>query len=132
MRWHDVILAITTAAVADSTLAGIYGEVIRQKGNHELLLPSLEYLLVSDTETEVFEPTVIQWDQFTLTTEDLIASERALRALFDHELGVVIEGVTLLCQFIDGATLETPSGDNYYARAIRFEFEPVRSSLERS
>lgn len=132
MRWPDVILAITTAAAADETLAGIYGEAIRQKGNHKLKIPSLEYMLISDTESEVFEPIVVQWDQFSLNTEDLIAGEGALRALFDHELGVVIGGITLLCQFTDGAILETPSGDNYYARAVRFEFEPVRSSLERS
>ncbi len=132
MRWPDVTLAITTAAAANTVLEGIYGQAIRQKGNHKLAIPSLEYLLISDTESEVFEPVVIQWDQFALSTADLIAGEAALRALFDHELGVTIEGVSMLCQFIDGSILETPSGDNYYARALRFEFEPVRSSLERS
>ncbi len=132
MRWPDVLLAITTAAAADPVLDGIYGESIRQKGQQKLQIPSLEYMLISDTESEVFEPIVVQWDQFALNPADLIASESALRTLFDHELGVVIEGVSLLCQFIDGSILETPSGDNYYARAIRFEFELVRSSLERS
>lgn len=132
MRWDDVLLVTSEAVVADVVLAGIYGSNIRLKGSQAHEVPGLEYLLVSDVEGEVFEPTVIQWDQYASTLEDLIASERALRRLFDQELQVTIGGVPMFCEFIDGVELEAPTGDNCHARAVRFSFHPVRESLQRS
>jgi hypothetical protein len=132
MRWPDVTLALATAAASDATLAGIYGDNIRAKGVQQYQAPSLEYLLVSDVETELWEPVVVQWDQYAPTEDDLIASERRLRALFSHELAVTIEGVTMFCEFLGGESLsDAPTRENTYARAVRFVFEPLRGALQR-
>jgi len=131
MRWSDVTLAVVTAVQADATLVSLFGDNIRAKGQHEHRLPSLEYMLISTTLSEVMEPTVIQFDVFAETMVDLINAEQALLDLFDHELGVSIAGLSMLCSYIDGAPLDVPSSENTYARAARFAFEPVRSALQR-
>lgn len=132
MRWDDVLLVTSEAVMADITLVGIYGDNVRLKGSQVHTVPGLEYTLISDVETELFEPVVIQWDQYAPTLEDLISGERALRRLFDQELQVSIGGVPMFCEFIDGVELEAPSGDNCYARAVRFSFHPIREALQRS
>jgi hypothetical protein len=132
MRWDDVLLVTSDAVMADITLTGIYGDSVRLKGSQAHTVPGLEYTLVSDVEGEVFEPIVVQWDQYASTLEDLIAGERALRHLFDQELQVTIGGVPMFCEFIDGVELEAPTGDNCYARAVRFSFHPIREALQRS
>jgi hypothetical protein len=132
MRWPDVTEAMAQAATADVVLAGVYGSNIRMKGAQEHAVPGLEYTLVSDVETELWEPMVVQWDQYALTLDDLIASERALRALFSSDLATTIGAVAVYCEFLDGVNIEAPSGDNCYARAIRFAIEPLRSGLQRT
>lgn len=131
MRWPDVASAISTVAEADSTLYGLFGDNIRMEGSHVLVLPSLEYFVVSNVFREVMEPVVVQWNIFALSVDDLAAAEAALLTLFDSDLAVSIAGVAMFSEYIDGAVLEAPTGDNVYARALRFSYEAVRSALQR-
>ena len=132
MRWPDVIKAVSTVAAADATLVSIFGTSIRMKGQTKHVIPGVEYMLISDVMAEVMEPMVIQWDIFAESLVELGQAETALMRLFDHETSVSIAGVVMLCSYIDGVALDAPSMDNIYARAIRFQFEPIRTALLRS
>ena len=90
MRWHDVLWAISREAQAHPLLAEIYGAAIRMSGTQEHAVPSLEYFIVADSASELWEPCIIQWDQWTTSLEDLVLSEAALRSLFDHALPITM------------------------------------------
>jgi len=132
MRWPDALLAISTAAAADTTLVSLFGSSIRMKGQTTHVVPGIEYMLISNVIDEVMEPMVVQWDIFASTLDALGQAETALMRLFDHETDVSIAGVAMLCSYIDGVALDAPNMDNIYARAIRFQYELVRTALQRS
>lgn len=132
MRWADVLVAIYAITSTDSTLGGIYGDNIRQRGSQAHVIPSLDFWLVSNTMAEVMEPIVVQFDQWAGTLDDLVLSESRLLYLFDEDLAMTIGGITILSAFTDGAQLDSPTDDNVNGRALRFEMEPVRSALLRS
>ena len=94
MRWDAVGRAIAAEAAADPVLAGIYGPWVRMNaGAQDFHVPGLEWSLVTDSASELWEPCIIQWDQWVDDFDDLVISERALRRLFDHALDVEIGGV---------------------------------------
>src|SRR4030042_1291341 len=129
MRWHDVLWAISREAQAHPLLAEIYGSAIRMSGTQEHAVPSLEYFIVADSASELWEPCIIQWDQWTTSLEDLVRAEAALRSLFDHALPVTMQAVVMWSQFTDGAELTSPERAGYYGRALRFRMTPLRDCL---
>ena len=131
MRWDDVARAGRIAAAADPVLAAIYGAAIRMGAMaQDFSVPGLEYQIIADTANELWEPIIVQWDQWTHDYDDLVASERALRKLFDHDLPVEIEGVYMWSVFTDGANLvDAPDRAGFYGRAVRFRLSPIREDL---
>jgi len=130
MRWDHVGKAIADAAAADLTLIGIYAGSIRMNaGAQDFLVPGLEWSMISDGASELWEPCIVQWDQWTLTLPDLQASERALRKLFDHDLPITLGGVFMFSEFTDGADLTSPDRAGHYGRAVRFRYTPIRDDL---
>jgi hypothetical protein len=130
MRWDDLVVAISAAAAADPVLASIYGETIRAAGTAKHQVPALDYQLVSDSkEPDIWAPHVIQWDQWTDTLEQLMASERALMALFDREFDLLpasIGGVYFWSEYTEGAELVNADRAGYRGRAVRFRMTLVR------
>lgn len=131
MRWHDVIWAISQAAAADSILRGIYADAIYANGARNWEIPSLEYDLITDSASELWEPCTVQWDQWCLSMEDLVVSEARLREMFDHAVPTTIQGVVMWAEFTDGASLTAPERSGFYGRAARFRFTPLRDALRR-
>jgi len=130
MRWDHVAQAIAAEAAADPTLAGIYGGAVRMNaGAQDFMVPGLEYHIVADSASELWEPVIVQWDQWCTTLADVVASERALRKLFDQDLPVTIQGVWMWAEFTDGADLTVPDRSGFYGRAARFRFTPLRDAL---
>jgi len=130
MRWAAVIEAISKVAAADPALVAIYGTAIRMNaGAQDYQMPGLEYQIIADTANELWEPMIVQWDQFTESLADLVDSERALRELFDHAFPVTIEGVFMFSEFSEGAELQSPSRENVFGRAVRFRYTPIRGDL---
>lgn len=135
MRWHDVLYIIGEEVAGDADLVAIYGDRMRMAGVQEHQVPSLEWHVVSDSSSELWEPCTIQFDQWTATMGSLVLSEIALRALFDQALPVTFEdpsggdNLVTWAQFIDGASLVIPDRAGYHGRAVRFEFVPLRDCL---
>lgn len=126
MKWHQLLAELTTVVLADSILSGIYGTSVRLAGSGDLVNPVLELALVADSESELWAPTVIQFDQWTGSMEALGRSEQRLRRLFHLDLPATFGAITCWCQYVDGDFLAAPGRDGYYARAIRFRFTPLR------
>ena len=130
MRWAAVIGAISKVAAADPALVAIYGTAIRMNaGAQDYQMPGLEYQIIADSATELWEPVIIQWDQFTESLEDLVDSERALRKLFDHAFPVTMYGVYMWSEFEEGSELQSPSRENVFSRTVRFRYTPIRGDL---
>lgn len=127
MRWDDIVVAIPSVAAADPVLASIYGEQIRAAGTAAWQVPSLEYQLIIDTlQPEIWVPHLVQWDQWVQTHAQLVASERALRNLFDQNFPVWLGGVYMWTVFTEGADLvDNPDRWNFRGRTIRFRYTPI-------
>lgn len=126
MRWHDVLVAIGQAAATDEVLMGIYGSNIRMAGKHKHVVPALDYRLITDTEQEQWAPHIVQFDQWTNTLDELAASDRRLRFLFNQDVPVQIGELYTWAVFTEGADLVTPDDWNYFGRGTRFRFTPLR------
>lgn len=135
MRWHDVLWIIGIETQADPTLLEIYGADMRMSGTQEHKVPSLEWMVVSDSGSELWEPCTIQFSQWTRDLESLVLSEAALRAIFDQALPVTFtdpsggRDLVTWCEFTDGASLTAPDRTNYVGRALRIRFTPLRDCL---
>lgn len=132
MRWDAVIQAVATTLAADPALADIYGTDIVKSGTLEFRVPLLEYTMLSTGMDELWEPMVIQLDQFTRSVADLATSDRRLHSLFDHEEPRLIAGIYMWASFEEGGDLTGPSREGYHGMASRFRFTPVRQRRLRS
>ena len=130
MKWDQVVKAQITEIMADPKLATIYGANVRMMGTGTQLVPSLEYMVIGDAETELWNPVTIQWDQWCFTMDDLIASERQLRRIFHQDLPVVMAGLRCWTQYTDGAPLTAPDRNDFHGRAIRFTVTPLREQYD--
>lgn len=132
MKWDAVLAAVGATCAADPFLAAIYGSAIRLTGSGAHRVPVLEFMLIADSETELWAPCTVQLDQFTQTLTAQIASERRLRQLFHLETPRDIGGMPMWAQYQDGETLAEPDRDGYFGRAIRFRLTPLRERYEGS
>lgn len=129
MRWDAVLLAVKTAVDADSILTAIFPTRRLAATDQDHAVPSLEWHLIADSQTELYEPVILQFDLFLLDLEDLITAERALRNIFDQDEPVSIGGVYTWAEFTEGSTLEVPDESNYFGKGLRFRFMPIRENL---
>jgi hypothetical protein len=127
-RWHALLKRIKPLLAADATLFGIYGEAMRMAGTDDVTVPLLEWSVLFDSETELWEPVTIQFDQWLTDDEDLRRSEQRLRSLFHRPSSFDLDGIPGFAQYVDGAMLATPDRASYIGRAIRFRFTPLRAA----
>lgn len=130
MMWDRVIEAARAAIQADPNLSQIFGEAVRMAAASATPFnpktPVLEYSLIGNTETEIWEPSIIQFDIWTPDVDRMIAAERALRRLFTPALPRAYGAVYMWTEYIDGAVLATPDRNGFYGRGLRFRFSPLR------
>jgi hypothetical protein len=126
MRWPELLREIAAVAAADTDLISVYGTKIRQAGSVDHAVPSLEFMLIADTEEQQWNPHTIQWDQWCATQAELIVSERALQRLFNQDVPVVFGDIMMWAYFLEGAELATPDRDGFHGRALRFRYAPIR------
>jgi hypothetical protein len=132
MKWRDVMGAVISTVEDDEGIDAIYGDEIRLGGSPDFAVPSLQYHLVADGETELFSTVVLQFDQWCATLADLTASELRLTRLFHRDLPENFAGLVMWAQYVDGESLAVPDRDGYFARAVRFRFTPLRDLYQPS
>lgn len=126
MMWPEVFERAVALVRSDAALVGIYGANVRMAGSGVQQVPGLEYTLIGDTETELWAPMTVQFDQWVKTPTELQQSERRLRALFNRQLPITLNGVQMWAQYEDGAVLAMPERSGFYGRASRFRLTPLR------
>lgn len=126
MMWDQVMGAAKAIILADVTLSDIFGEGYRKAGVSDFLGPVMEWTLLSDTETELWAPMLVQFDCWTNTAEDARSAERRLRALFHHDTSIPFDGYTIFTEYAGGGDLATPNRAMFTGRAVRFQMTPLR------
>jgi hypothetical protein len=130
MMWDQVMKRVMAQLENNATIVAINGTTIRRAGADDQAVPCLEWHLIADTEDELWTPMVVQFDQWVRFPADLITIERELRGLYHQELPVIFNGeFPMFMSWQDGTTLQTPDRSNFYGRAMRFKFTPLRQRL---
>jgi hypothetical protein len=126
MMWDLVMAHVQTLVLADATLSGIFGTNFRKAGVSDMLIPVIEWTLLSDVETELWAPMLVQFDLWTDVAADARIAERAMRGMFHQAASIPFDGYTFFTEYADGVDLATPSRANYTGRGIRFRMTPLR------
>ena len=131
MRWDHVVEATLQAVESDPILSALFGNHVYRSGDRDFAVPSLDWTLFSDVETDRFNPLRILWDVFTRADEDQISAERALRRLFHRDLPVVISGVRMWAEYAGRVEIQGLP-DGIRGSATDFVFTPIRSRYLRA
>ena len=130
MKWDQVVKVAIDNILLDRTLANIYGTNVRKMGTGDHLVPSLEWMKIGEAEDELWNPIVIQWDQWCHTWDDLAASERQLRRLFHQDVPIVLGGVGMWLQYVDSGDHTDAQRDNFAGGWVRFRYTPLREKYD--
>ena len=125
-KWAQVLEEVGIVVAGDPTLSAIYGTSIRFEGSGVNAIPLLTYGVVVDTEDELWNPIVVQFDQWVADFEDLVSSEIQLRRLFNAPVPMALGDLTIWAEYLDGGALSIPDRDGYFGRAARFRLTPLR------
>lgn len=126
MIWDEVMERVKTVIITDALLSEIFGDGYRKAGVSDLKVPVIEWNLLGDTENELWEPMLVQFDVWTNKAEDNRKAERRLRSLFHRPTQIRLDGIMLMSEFNDASDLATPSRSGYTGRGVRFRFTPLR------
>jgi hypothetical protein len=126
MMWDEVMSRIATEIENDATMTRIFQGHFRHAGTSEMQIPGIEYTLLSDTETELWAPMLVQFDLWTAKAADCRAGERKLRGMFQQNRTIELDGVTMFSEYSDASDLMTPDRSGFVGRGVRFTFTPLR------
>lgn len=124
--WDLVMQHIKELIVTDDTLDSIFGGNFRKAGVSDQAVPVIEWTLLTDLETELWAPMLVQFDCWTKRAEDTRRAERQLRGMFHQSTSFTFDGYTMFSEYADGSDLATPNKANYTGRGVRFRFTPLR------
>lgn len=128
MRWDTVVDAWLGLVTPDTDVRSVLGQSpeFYMVGERERAVPSLEYSLIANTESEIWEISDVQLDYFTRSIEDLVKLEKALRGLLHHDLSITVSGIELWSELTGGRPLQGPS-DGVLSRSLDFRLTYLRS-----
>jgi hypothetical protein len=126
MKWPDLVAAIFEELDSSAVLAAVFGAAITDLEERAFSAPSIRVNLVSNIETENYEPSVVQFSIFTRRKQDQIIAEAELRRLFHRSTPYVLQGVGTWSQYEGRTRLEGPQ-DGIQGVAVDFRFEPLRT-----
>jgi hypothetical protein len=111
VRLYQVVDGVLGAIENDATLALLFGSRVRQSGDAPIESRVMEWSAIGDTEGELYNPVLIQFDLFTESSALMVEAEVALRRLLHHDLPVELGGVGLWSQFQARREIpDTPKG----------------------
>jgi hypothetical protein len=126
MKWPDLVAAIFEELDSSAVLAAVFGAAITDLEERAFSVPSIRVNLVSNIETENYEPSVVQFSVFTRRKQDQIIAEAELRRLFHRSTPYVLQGVGTWSQY-EGRTRLAGPQDGIQGVAVDFRFEPLRT-----
>ena len=130
MRWDAAVAAWLVPVAADSDVTDLLGLApeFGMVGEHDYVVPSLEYSLISPAIPfrEVYWRTLIQLDFWTKTLDDLISLEKALVRLLHFDWPLTIGTIPMWSQMIEGGTPITGAADGVFGRSMDFHLIYLR------
>lgn len=114
---------------ADAQLTALLGgeHIYPASASRPVRVPSMEWILLYDTEDEWTNPIGVQWDFWARGIRVAGLIEKRLRLLSHADYGQELGGERLWLRYRDGRSLEYPKEPGVVHRALDFEVEPVRS-----
>lgn len=127
MNWDTALPAILTVVEANADVQAVLGAdpALYMAGERGFGVPSCEWQIISDTELELFNPILTQWDLWTETMDDLKTLEKALRSELHHDLPVMFGSVGMWSELV-GARVLPGATEGVFNRSLDFRFTPVR------
>jgi hypothetical protein len=135
MMWHLVIPAWVALLEADTALVaalGGAGRIYPAQAATAVRIPSVEYLMVSDMEQELFNPILLQVDYWVKGINRAATIERHIRRLTHRDTARELGGMRLWTQYIDSRTLEYRAEVGVTHRSMDFRFTPLRAKYHRT
>ncbi len=135
MRWDQVIPAVVAYLRDDAGRpAALDRKAIDSATDaRPTTVPGLTWYMVADTEGEVWNPILSQWDFFARTWEEMAELEGWFRALVHANLPRVIGGIRMWTELVDARTLPVPKEMNpgLVHRQLDVRLTVARSKYER-
>jgi hypothetical protein len=134
MRWDEVLVPAIAALEADSGITIEIGDADRiwpAEQTREPEFNSIEWFIVSDVETELYNRLLVSWDIRVRGDEVKSAQrrcadvERRLRRILTRPADGRIGGVFVNGRIEDSRTMPVPERDMYH-RQVDVLFEPLR------
>lgn len=130
MMWDTVMERVIAEISANTTIASLYTvdgklqfRMASPSGKQQV--PGIEWTLIGDTEAEVWEPLVVQFDMWYTDEAHMRQTERIIRNILRQER-MELGGLRLLMSYVDGVALAVPDRANFYGRGIRFRIAALR------
>lgn len=130
MNWDTALPAILTKVEANADVQSVLGDppALYMAGEREFEVNSCEWQIISDTELELFNPILTQWDLWCRTMDELVTLEKALRSELHHDLPVMFGAVGMWSELVGARVLPGAggAGEGIHNRSLDFRFTPVR------
>lgn len=125
MKYDEVVAAIMTLLAADGTITGVVGTNIREAGEADFVVPSLEWTLIVETPAdEMYHRIQLQFDPFTRTSAQLVTLQGRLNQLFHQDREWTLGTIKVRSQLL--AVRREPAKGGVQSGGMDFEFLAVR------
>ena len=131
MRWDFVVTEWVVRLAGDAQLVSILTglHIYSANANRPVKVPSVEYIMVGDTESENFNPIQVQVDIFARGIRRAGLIEKRVRLLTHSDVGQVLGGERMWLQYQDARTVDFPSDPGVIHRIVDFQFTPLRGVI---
>jgi len=128
--WDNVMEAVIAELSNNTNIASLYTvdgklQIRMSSPSGKQQVPGIEWTLIGDTEAEVWEPMVVQFDMWYTDEATMRQTERIIRGMLRQER-MLIGGLRILANYVDGVALAVPDRANFYGRGIRFRIAALR------
>lgn len=129
MMWDVVLEAWRALLLADTALTTALGgeHVNLAQASREVRVPSVDWSLVTDNETESWNPITVQVDIFAASLAQAITIERRIRLLTHRDVARDLGGHQVWTRYLDSRSHPYTEEPGTVHRSLDFQFEPLRA-----
>lgn len=128
MRWDDLVERWTARLLADPALLAALGgnHLYPGQASRPVKIPSVEYLIVGDRETELFDAIRLQVDIFARGLRKAATIERRIRILTHRDVAQDLDGERGWMRYVDSRSVGFPSDPGVVHRILDFDVAMIR------
>lgn len=132
MMWHLILPLWVDLLMADATLIMALGgpRIYPAAATRKVGIPSIEYSMIIDRETELFNPITVQVDFWAKGINRAAVIEERIRLLTHRDVSRVLGDYRLWTRYLNSRSHEYTAEEGVTHRSMDFLFEPIRSKYE--